>query len=92
MIRSFAHKGLRRFFEQGSHAGVQPAHVKRLRTILGRLHTAIALQDLALPGLRLHALHGDLEGRRAVSVNGPWRVTFRFEEGHGWEVDYVQYH
>ena len=92
MIRTFAHKGLQRFFEQGSKAGIQPAHARRLRLILGRLDTAIAPRDMALPGLRLHALHGEREGYWAVSVNGPWRITFRFEDGHAWQVDYVQYH
>jgi proteic killer suppression protein len=92
MIRSFAHKGLRRFFEQGSQAGIQPAQVKRLRLILGLLDAAGSPQNTAFSGSRLHPLHGELEGHWAVSVNGPWRVTFRFEEGHAWEVDYVQYH
>ena len=92
MLRGFAYKGRQRFFEQGSKAGIQPAHARRLRLILGALDAAIAPQDMALPGLRLHALRGEREGHWAVSVNGPWRVTFRFEDGHAWEVDYVQYH
>ncbi len=92
MIRGFAHKGLQRFFEQDSKAGIQPVHARRLRLILGTLEAAIAPRDMALPGLRLHALRGEREGYWAVSVNGPWRVTFRFEDGHAWEVDYVQYH
>jgi hypothetical protein len=28
----------------------------------------------------------------AVSVSGNWRVTFRFENGHAINVDYVDYH
>ena len=92
MIRSFGHKGLQRFFEQGNRAGIQPAHSGRLSTILGVLNSATTLQDIALPGLKLHPLHGNMEGQRAVSVNGPWRVTFRFEDGDVWQVNYVQYH
>lgn len=28
----------------------------------------------------------------AVTVSGNWRVTFRFEDGHAVDVDYVDYH
>ena len=41
-------------------------------------------------------LHNPLKGRmrrhHAVSVSGNWRVTFRFEDGHGVDVDYLDYH
>ncbi len=45
-----------------------------------------------LPGFRLHPLKGGLKGRFAVSVSGNWRVTFRFEDGHVVEIDYLDYH
>jgi plasmid maintenance system killer protein len=35
----------------------------------------------ALPGYRLHPLHGDLEGLWSVTVSGNWLIVFRFEEG-----------
>ena len=40
MILSFRHKGLRKFFESGSAAGVQPHHAKRLRMLFAALDTA----------------------------------------------------
>lgn len=45
-----------------------------------------------LPGFRLHHLVGDLEGHDAVSVSGNWRITFRFEDGHAVDVNYIDYH
>jgi len=45
-----------------------------------------------LPGFRLHRLKGNLRGRCAVSVSGNWRLTFRFEDGHAADVDYLDYH
>jgi proteic killer suppression protein len=77
MIRSFAHKGLRRFFERGDKVGIHPTHAKRLRLILGLLHAATAPQDLAFPGSALHPLHGGLEGHWAVRVSGPsqWSIA-----------------
>lgn len=92
MIRSFRHKGLQRFFETGSVAGIQPSHAKRLRLILGRLHVSRQPQDMNLPGLRLHALKGGRSGIWAVNVSGNWRLTFRFEGQDAEHVNYEDYH
>ena len=54
MIRSFRHKGLERFFLEGSKAGIQPAHASKLRLQLGRLDAANGPTDMNLPGWRLH--------------------------------------
>lgn len=92
MIRSFRHKGLARFFEHGSVAGIQPAHAKKLRLILGRLHAATRPKDMNLPGLRLHELTGNRKGTWAVDVSGNWRVTLRFSDGDADDVNYEDYH
>lgn len=92
VIRSFTHKGLRRFFETGSNVGIRPEHNKRLRLILGVLNAAVKIQDIALPGLRLHPLTGRHSGFWSVSVSGNWRVIFRFEDGEALNVDYLDYH
>ena len=92
MIRSFKHKGLARFFRSGNTAGIQAAHAKRLRLILGRLHAASDARDMDLPGLRLHALTGNRIGVWSVTVSGNWRVTFRFEDGDAEIVNYEDYH
>jgi len=78
MIKSFRHKGLRRFFETGSTSGIQARHGKRLRMQLAALDTARSIEDMDLPGFRLHPLKGDLQGRWSITVNGHWRVTFEF--------------
>ena len=92
MILGFRHKGLAKFFETGSKAGIQAEHADRLRLILGRLSAAMAPRDMALPGLKLHPLKGDRKGMRAVSVSGNWRVTFRFVGKDADAVDYEDYH
>ena len=91
MIKSFRHKGLRTLFESGSAAGVQPHHAKRLRMQLAALDTAQAIDDMDIPGFRLHPLKGELVGRWSVSVNGNWRVTFEFREGNAYVLDYEDY-
>ena len=92
MIQAFRHKGLRRFFESESAAGIQPRHAKRLRMLLVALDTAQSIEDMNVSGFRLHALRGTERGRWSVWVNGNWRLTFVFEEGNAYVVDYEDYH
>ncbi|HEV8675862.1 MAG TPA: type II toxin-antitoxin system RelE/ParE family toxin [Methylomirabilota bacterium] len=92
MIRGFKYKGLAKFFETGSRAGIQAQQAERLRLILGRLSAATGPRDMALPGLDLHPLKGDRKGRWAVSVSGNWRVTFKFLGKDADSVDYEDYH
>ena len=88
MIRSYRHKGLQRFAETGSKAGIQPAHAKRLRNLLSALDVAVKPSDMNAPGYDLHPLRGELEGHWAVSVSGNWRLTFAFEGEDAILVDY----
>ena len=92
MIQSFRHKGLRKFFESGSGAGIQPHHAKRLRMLLAALDTAHTIEDMDIAGFRLHPLRGSERGRWSVWVNGNWRVTFAFTDGHAYVLDYEDYH
>ncbi|WP_434651109.1 type II toxin-antitoxin system RelE/ParE family toxin [Pseudomonas sp. D1-2] len=92
MIKSFQHKGLRKLFETGSTAGVQPAHAKRLRMQLAALNTAMAIDDMDIPGFRLHLLKGEMRGRWSVMVSGNWRLTFGFRDGNAYVLDYEDYH
>jgi len=92
MISSFRHKGLRRLYEAGSTSGVQAAHAKRLRLQLAALDSASTVEDLDIPGFRLHPLKGKLKGRWAISVSGNWRLTFEFRDGNAYVLDYEDYH
>ena len=92
MIRSFAHKGLEKFFLKGTKSGIQAKHATRLRLILGRLNASVAPEDMNLPGLALHQLTGDRSGVWSVKVSGNWRVTFRFVGEHAEVVNYEDYH
>jgi toxin HigB-1 len=92
MIQSFRNKGLKKFFESGNSAGIQPNHAKRLRMLLTALDTSQAVEDMNVPGFRLHPLKGEVKGRWSVWVNGNWRLTFEFKEGHAYVLDYEDYH
>jgi proteic killer suppression protein len=92
MIKTFEHKGLQRFFETESKAGIQPDHAAKLKRQLARLDEAAGPQDMSVPGWKLHPLKGEMDGHYAVSVNGNWRLTFRFEGTDAILVDYQDYH
>jgi proteic killer suppression protein len=92
MIKSFAHKGIKTFFETGAKAGIQAAHAPKLRLQLAALNRAKKPEDMAVPNWRLHALKGNLSGHWAITVNGNWRISFRFENGDALLVDYQDYH
>ncbi|NOS76383.1 MAG: plasmid maintenance system killer protein [Nitrospira sp.] len=54
--------------------------------------TALSIEDMSIPGFRLHTLKGSQRGRWSVWVNGNWRVTFKFKAGHAYVLDYEDYH
>lgn len=92
MIKSFKHKGLRKFFETGNTAGINSAHRQKLRIRLAALDTATVVEDMDLPGFRLHALKGSKQGLWAIDVNKNWRITFEFVDGDAYIVNYEDYH
>ncbi len=92
MIKSFKHKGLKRFFISGSLSGIQPNHAERLRDRLAFLHAAVVVEDMNKPGYRLHELSGEQKGRWSINVSGNWRMTFEFIDGDAYVVDYEDYH
>jgi proteic killer suppression protein len=92
VIKSFRHKGLRRFYEAGVKSGVQPKHAVRLRLQLSALDTAQRIEDVDIPGYRLHSLKAKLKGRLSIWVSGNWRLTFEFKDGNVHILDYEDYH
>lgn len=92
MIKSFRHKGLKKFYESGSASGIQPQHAKRLRMQLVALDTTTIIEDMNIPGFKMHPLKGSEKGRWSIWVNGNWRVTFEFVDGHVYVLDYEDYH
>jgi proteic killer suppression protein len=92
MIRSIRHKGLKRLYEDDDPRGVIAEHVERLRDILDALDTSVTIEDMDLPGFRLHPLKGELKGLWAVTVRANWRVIFRFSDADAFVIDYADYH
>ncbi len=92
MIKSFRHKGLQKFFSDGNAAGIQHNHIGRLEERLQLLHVASIVEDMNIPGWRLHKLHGNKSEHWAINVSGNWRIVFEFRDGNAYIVDYLDYH
>jgi proteic killer suppression protein len=92
MIKTIRHRGLKRLIEKGDAARVDPRMLGKVRRVLTALQAAKSPEDMNLPGFVLHPLTGDLRGFWSVRVSGSWRVIFRHEDGHAWDVDLIDYH
>lgn len=91
MIRSFRHKGLAELFENGRSPRIgQNLQTRTLRR-LDALEQADVLTDLNVPGFDFHGLQG-MPKRYSIHVNGPWCITFEWEDGDALRVDLEQYH
>ena len=92
MIKSFKHKGLKKYFETGSTSGIQVKHQDKLRMQLTAIDTAQEIDDINLPGFKLHPLKGSRDGVWSITVNGNWRITFEFIDGNAYILNYEDYH
>ncbi len=80
------------FYLRGSKKGIQSNHANKLRLQLAALDTAQAIDDMDIPGYRLHQLKGDRKGVWTITVNSNWRLTFEFEAGNVFILNYEDYH
>jgi len=93
VIRSFKNKATEHVWNQKFVKGF-PAELHRIALKrLYHLHSATSLLDLRLPpGNRLHALTGDRAGQHSISINMQYRICFRWDDGHAFDVEIVDYH
>ena len=59
---------------------------------LTALDTTISIEDIDIPGYKLHPLKGNRKGLWSISVSGNWRITFELTDGNVYIVDYEDYH
>jgi proteic killer suppression protein len=90
MIVSFRHKGLRNFLRlvawRNTASPCAPA-----KFTLGTEYIEI-VEDMDQPGFNFHMLGGLKKTRWSVNVSGNWRLTFEFENGNAYIIDYEDYH
>lgn len=59
---------------------------------LAALDTARVVDDMDVPGFRLHRLKGTPQGCWSIWVNGNWCITFEFKDGDAFVLDYEDHH
>jgi len=92
MIRTFKNKALAELWEKGRTAKIDAKMQQRVLARLDRLDAAVRPAEMNVPGFDFHSLRGFRPTRYSVHVNGPWCVTFEFEDGDAFRVDFEQYH
>ena len=93
MIRSWANSRTRRFYEDGKISKFRSLDSDAADELLAMLDAAESLKDLSpLKSVGLHKLSGNRAGQWAMTVNGPWRICFRFKDGDAHDVEIVDYH
>lgn len=92
VIRTFRHKGLRKLFNDDDASGLRADLVDRIREALAVIDDALSLSDINIPGLDFHQLKNTRPRRYTIHVNGPWCITFEFEDGDALRVDLENYH
>lgn len=92
LIKTFKSKALLELFEEGKTSKIDKKMHKRILLRLDRLEQAATISEMKLPGFDFHALKGFDPTRYTVHINGPWCITFEFEDGDAFNVDFEQYH
>ncbi len=92
MIHSFKHRGLKRFFEEGDSRRIPHDMLQRISLILARLDTAKTIEVMNVHSYHLHEFKGDRKGIWSVTVRANWRITFQFEDGDAFDVNFEDYH
>ena len=92
LIKSFRNKALASLWERGKSRKIDARLHGRILRRLDALDRAAEPDDMNVPGFNVHALRGHRPTRYTVHVNGPWSITFEFEDGDAYRVDFEQYH
>jgi proteic killer suppression protein len=92
LIKSFKHKGLKKLYYKGSKRGIQAKYADKVADILDIIDAATEIGDINFPGSYLHLLQPKKDKIWAVTVSGGWRITFKFDNGDAYIIDYKNYH
>lgn len=92
MIKSFRHKGLKRFHERDDRSLVRPDLRKQVQSVLSLLEAADSPEGMRVAKYKLHKLKGDRKNYWSVTMNRNWRIIFRFESGNAYDVEMIDYH
>lgn len=97
VIGSFRDAGTEDIFEGRASRAARKACPEPLwpvaRRKLDQLNRVTRLDQLAIPpGNRLERLKRERAGQHSIRINDRFRICFRWESGHAYEVEITDYH
>jgi toxin HigB-1 len=94
VIKSFADKNTKEFWDTGKGRRLPPANLRSVaKRKLTAIHSAVDLEDLRIPpGNRLEELRGDRKGQHSIRINDQFRVCFLWRDGDAFNVEITDYH
>ena len=92
-VRSFSHKPLRRFYEEGETKGFSTDTLAKLRAMFAVLDRMKDAEELKVwPLWKVHTLSGDRKGMWSLHVTRNLRLTFRIEDDEIFDLNIEDYH
>ncbi len=93
MIVSFGSKDTERIW-QGERVKKIPIEIQQVgRRKLRMIHNSQSLADLRIPpSNRLEKLKGKVKDFYSIRINDQWRIVFRWENNHTYDLEIMDYH
>ena len=93
MIVSFGSKDTERIW-QGERVKQIPLEIQQVgRRKLRMIHNSQSLADLRIPpSNRLEKLKGKGKDFYSIRINDQWRIVFRWENNHTYDLEIMDYH
>ena len=93
MIKSFGSKETEKIWE-GIRSTKIPFVIQQIgRRKLRMINSSISIIDLRIPpSNRLEKLSGNRKDYNSIRINDQWRIIFKWQNGHSFEVEIIDYH
>jgi proteic killer suppression protein len=93
MIQSFGSRETEKIWGGLRISGLPDEIQKIGRRKLRMLNNSINLNDLRIPpSNRLEKLSGNLKDYYSIRINDQWRIIFKWQNGHSFNVKIIDYH
>lgn len=90
-IRDCKHKGLKELYVTGKTTKIGVRYIKNISFIIGLLDDVVDIKDCV--GIKdFHELKGNRKGAYSIHVTGNYCVTFKWDGGHVYDLDFEDYH
>ena len=93
MIKTFGSKETGKIWE-GIRSTKLPIEIQQIgRRKLRMLNNSVSLVDLRIPpSNRLEKLKGEQKDYHSIRINDQLRIIFKWDNGHSFEVEIIDYH